>query len=461
MSRRFARLVVIIVSVFALAAGGCSSHRQLATQAVGFNLAVEKSQNEMLLLNVIRAKDRLPMYVTGISSMNGNFQTTLSSSVGASLSRAKGHVPAGLDTITRGVTPSATATLSTNPTFTLAVLDTQEFMRGFLAPVDKDTLAYYWDQGWRPELLLYLLVQRVEIEVKSPGQSPQAFVFENYPDSEQKVPNKLKDFGCWLHGFLAQKPRIAQAVVPESIGPPLSKDAVGDVAKLVQVAKEGMLLTKVADQDAYQLQRPRTDLRFTLDEPRQDALAWISSCGKESSLAPETLAEKPRNPKDLRQQYYQFLANAKGKMGVTQQGPATDTTVTFTFILRSPEALVYYLGELTRVANQSGSSRIPYICIQGRYQPLFVALPAGRCEDPLLATDSGRGSFAVPPALTAGTAGANLSCDEEHDAGEVRFEEVGCESGRSMQALRLLSQLMSLQKSAKDLPSTAVVRLIE
>lgn len=456
MSRRFAHLVVITMSILALALAGCSAHRQLATQAVGFNLTVEKAQNEMLLLNVLRAKDRLPMYVTGISSLNGNFQTTLTSGLGASLSRVRGHVPSGTDSITRGVAPSASAILSANPSFSLAVLDTQEFMKGFLSPIEKSTLAYYWDQGWRPELLLYLLVQRVEIEVN--GAEKRTFVFENYPDSAQQDLTKLKGFGCWLHEFLAQKPRIVEVTIPENVGPPLSKDSVSDVMKLMQVAKEGFLL-KGVDKDTYQLQRLRTDLRFTLEEPSQDGLTWISSCS--APLEPEKPTGEPKNPMSP-QQYYQFLAGAKTKMGVTvtqQAAPATAPTLAITFVLRSPEALVYYLGELARVANRPDSPKVPYVCIQGRYQPLFVALPAGRCEAPLLEVDSGRGSFAVPPASAAGTGNA-LFCGEG-DEGKIRFEDVQCESGRSLHALNLLSQLMSLHKSAKDLPSTAVVRVIE
>src|SRR5262249_38405229 len=134
MSQRFPRLVFVVVSG-AFALGGCSSHRQLAVQAVGFNLTVAKAPNEMLLLNLIRAKDRLPMYMTGIASLSGNVSTALSASVPGAYSYSKGI---GIDTITRSTTPSAGAAISANPSFSLAVLDTQEFMKGFLSPVNTD-----------------------------------------------------------------------------------------------------------------------------------------------------------------------------------------------------------------------------------------------------------------------------------------------------------------------------------
>ncbi|MEA2601363.1 MAG: hypothetical protein QOF89_2355 [Acidobacteriota bacterium] len=452
MSQRSSRLIFAVLSGL-LAFGGCSAHRQLATQAVSFNLTVEKAQNEMLLLNVIRAKDRLPMYVTGISSLSGNFQTSLTSSLGTSLSRLRGHVPAGTDSITRGVAPSASATMSANPSFSLAVLDTQEFMKGFLYPIEKDLFAYYWDQGWRPELLLYLLVQRVEIEVKI-GNATQTFVFENYPESEPKDPEKdlknLEHFGCWLNEFLAQKPRIIEVVVSEDIGPPVSNSTVAEVTKLMQIATSGFFLKDLGSGN-FQLQRQQTDRRFTLEAPHQDSLARILKCSG--------LHEPDGEQTNLmnQQNYYQFLAGAKTKMGVTQQDSATAPAITL--VLRSPEALVYYLGELARVANRSDSPKVPYVCIQGYYQPLFVALPAGHCEDSLLEVDSGRGSFAVP--VSAAEADKTLLCNEG-DVGKIRFDVgVQCESGRSLHALNLLSQLISLHKSAKDLPATAVVRVLD
>src|SRR3954465_9721423 len=112
MSQRFSRLILAVVS--GLLAFGCSSHRQLATQAVSFNLTVERAQNEMLLLNVIRAKDRLPMYISSISGLTGNVQTTLTGGLGntytdaAARAKTAAAAPSATvtDTLTRAYTPS-------------------------------------------------------------------------------------------------------------------------------------------------------------------------------------------------------------------------------------------------------------------------------------------------------------------------------------------------------------------
>jgi hypothetical protein len=129
-----------------------------------------------------------------------------------------------------------------------------------------------------------------------------------------------------------------------------------------------------------------------------------------------------------------------------------------TFLLRSPEAIIYYLGELARLGNREDNPKAAYVCVQGRYQPLFVALPAGSCPDSLVDADSGRGKYSIPPI------GETLDedvCDKDTEAGKLVLRKPACDSGRSMQALRLLNQLISLQKSAEDNPATGLVRLID
>jgi hypothetical protein len=216
-----------------------------------------------------------------------------------------------------------------------------------------------------------------------------------------------------------------------------------------------MLITKVSNQDLYQLQRIRTELRFKLDDPEPSSSGDAKQdmdCGKPSSDPAKPAASAAGTTTPDVSQYEQ--TPAAGKIRAT----LPDST-TLTLVLRSPEGLVYYLGELMRVANANRKDdfpKVPYFCLQGHSQPLFVARPAGsdRCIESLLEADAGRGRFSIP---APGQSSELAECKE----GEIRFEmATKCEPGRSMQALRLLSQLMSLQKSAKDLPSTAVVRVI-
>jgi hypothetical protein len=392
---------------------------------VDFNRTVEKAQNEMLLLNVIRAKDRLPMYLTGMSSLSGNIQTSLSAGLGGSYSRVLHPVEnRASDSLSRTLSPSVGASVSANPTYNLAVLDTQEFMRGFLTPLGKNLLAYYWNQGWPRELLIYLLIERVEIARADTGEVLE--VLKNYPSSGDPNLEEMARFGARVETFLLEDPQIEQVSVPENVGPPLPASDVQDLSKLVDMAKEGFSLVPVSGQTAYQLQRQRTDIHLKL-KPRAGART-----------------EDPAT----QQKYYQSLAGAKERLGVIEDSE------TVTFFLRSPEALLYYLGELARVENRQVSPKVPEVCIQGRYQPLFVAFPSGKCPDAILSADSGQDTYSVPA----------LALGKPLDAcrpGALRLTDPPvCDAGRSMQAFSLLNQVTALQKSAKDLPATALVRVI-
>jgi hypothetical protein len=426
MRHLFHRLLAI-PSVAVLTLAACSAHRQLARQAVDFNLTVEKAQNEMLLLNVIRAKERLPLYLTGISNLTGSVETAFTAGLTGTYTgereSTRSSAPSTVNLLSRSYTPSLGATLTAAPTFTLTVLDTQEFMRGFLDPLGKETLAFFWSQGWPPELLVYLLVQQVEI---SEDGKPTR-VLRNHPDSADPDLEDLKSFAEWVHrDFLAQSPEIEEVSVPVSIGPELAEAEVANLNNLVAMAKEGLVLEKVeGEKDRYQLQKQGQDVRFHL-----------ASNAKVD-------AEEPKE----KQPYFRSLAQKPEKMGVSGIGSKS-----ITFALRSPEAVLYYLGELTRLANRK-DPLVPLICIQGQFQPLFLALPAGACSESLVDADTGRERFSIPPTDLGASA-------ETCDAGALRLEEPACESGRSMQAISLLGQLISLQKSAKDLPSTSLVRVI-
>jgi hypothetical protein len=441
MHSQFSRFALAIASILSFMLTACSTHRELVGQAVGFNLTVERAQNEMLLLNVIRAKDRLPMYVTGISGLSGNIQTTLTAGLGGTYTNAKqkgtsGGTSTNLKSLTNAYTPTFGATVSENPTFSLSVLDTQEFIRGFLSPLGKDTLSYFWNQGWPPELLLYLLVQRVEIQKK--GEPLK--VIRNYPDSQDPDLLAMQSFAVWIRWkFLRRKPQVEQQPVLEDIGPPLPVEEVSNLKHLITMAKEGLILQKVPSSNLFQLQRRQVDFRFKLEPPPG------TNTGNGISIAPSAAK--------LSNQYDQEMIEESEKVAITG---ADSKTVTF--VLRSPEGVLYYLGELVRTANRQDSPKVPYICIQGQYQPLFVAQPSDECPDSLVEVDSGGSKFSIPAVSLHPTKNQELSCTGFE--GSLRLKEPDCESGRSMQALSLLTQIMSLQKSAKDIPSTALVRVI-
>jgi hypothetical protein len=427
---------LVLVLLFSLLAAGCVTHRDLASSAVTFNLAIEEAQNEMLLLNVIRSSQRRPMYISGIQKVTGGIRTEVSAGL---------EIPFGKASERNLLAPRAS--YSETPTFDVLVFDSQEFMRGFLAPIETKLLAYYWEDGWSPSLLLHLLVERIEVgwTLRNPvtlQTIPVSLVFDNYPDAEDPTLCHLTRFSLFAESFLRHQPafRATSTILP--VGPLVPAERFRGFEDLLAARQQSLDMTQSAD--GYQLTRKTEQLSVQVQS---------------GSLAPlfrEAL--KIAEIAELRK--CRTTPPPAGQDGVSVYPQDADgvTAGTVTLYLRSPGAILYYLGELLRVEQEQ--ERVPAVCIRGRLEPIFVAreAAAGCASGPVRAWYDGR-RYVIPERHSASQGACGAAAAGEPPAG-TPLPALGCEGGRSMQTLSLVSQIIGLQKSAKDLPTTSVVRTV-
>lgn len=376
-------------AVAALALGGCVTHGALSNRAVDYNTAAESARNEMLLMNILRARDRRPMVFTGLSRITGSVRAESRIGAAASTGSAAPDVQAF----------SPSFGFSDSPTFDVAVLDSQEFTRGIMTPVDTEILEYFWDQGYNREVLLYLVVDRVELECGSPSRAQRA-VLENDPTDPSfagfsALVADLTDSGRWEFDDFRT----------ERIGPPVEAAEARRLPTLVQMASSPLRLRSMGD-GTFQLEKTSTKLR--LSTPRTNA------CGGGSPAA-------------IR------LFDSRGAVeAAALQAPAEPRG---RIVMRSPQSILHYLGELARPERE--------VVIRPRHpdQPaserrLFAVRPAGACSGSEVNVRYDGGKWAIP----RGTA--------------------DCDAGRSMQSLAITAQLLSLLQSARDLPATSTVRIV-
>lgn len=342
---------------------------KIANSTTDYNLVVEKAQNEMLLLNIVRASKRHPMYFTDLNLLRGNmsygFQT-------GSITIPFGQIGTGLNGA-YSIAPSIS--LSNNPSFDLAILDNQEFIYGIMTPVPMETVEYYWQQGWPKEMLLHLFIERIE-ETDDKGIIKN--VFDNYPEDTKK----FEDFQKKLQDF--KKCKLIAQKRDEAIGPKINTSAAQNLQFLIEVQKAG--LTLKPDGNEYQLTSSTTDYVFKCD----------------------------------------------GKI------------ITDKIYRRSPEAILYYLGEILRAETRTEKAYTPKIevCESKPPVPLFlVRKSTDNDETPSVAVDYEGIKYVIP---------RNLITDSDN----------GCLADRSMHALSLISQLIGLQKKREKMPVTGVVNVI-
>ena len=81
--RTVSRLLSAALLCATLAA--CSFDQRIADHAVKYNKTVEEANNSLLLLNILRARDRRPMHFTAISQVRGSLSQSSSGSIGLTI----------------------------------------------------------------------------------------------------------------------------------------------------------------------------------------------------------------------------------------------------------------------------------------------------------------------------------------------------------------------------------------
>jgi hypothetical protein len=353
---------------------GCTMLRDnMAKTTTDYNLVVEKAHNEMLLLNIVRASKRRPMYFTSLSSLRGKM--TYSFGTGSTIPFGK------IGTGTNGsysVTPSVS--YSNSPEFDLAVLDSKKFTCGIMTPVPMKIIEYYWSQGWPKEMLLHLFIERIEMQ----DEADKVRTYKNDPES----PEYFNDFQSIVYN--------ARWDINEVNIPPIGEVNANDalvLKNLVEVQKAGLILRPSKEKDRKELCLSQTEYVFECNDV---PLAVGSQLGGKSRI-----------------------------------------------YLRSPEAILYYLGELVRVGNKDPNISEIDFCDEHGLHPakLFYAYKTAINDK-------------TPCCVSVVYEGVRYIIPQAPNSNE------GYCSDRSMHVLSLVSQLIGLQREVEEMPTTSVVSII-
>jgi len=172
-----------IAILFALTS--CSFQHGVQRINVDYNNTLEDITNELTLLNILRAKEGMPLHYTSVQRLSGSLTfkaiAGLNTQIKAnaptdSRSSTTAVAPAGTtltDIVNRAVvsggniyTPSIGAEVNTGPSFDVNILDSQAFYQGILSSVPLATINNFLLQGFDSERLMSLLAERVEFRLK-------------------------------------------------------------------------------------------------------------------------------------------------------------------------------------------------------------------------------------------------------------------------------------------------------
>lgn len=388
----------VLAAAAALALGACSFSRDIAEHSLEYNRAVERFESEMILLNIVRASKNYPMFFTRLSSITGNLEGSASGALVAPF----GGDAADIFTSTLSLSGSS------KPSFTVQVLDSQEFYEGFLTPVTEEMLEQFLAAGWPGRIVYTLLVERADIHVEG---DDRACRIEGDPSRREY----WVSFEALVE-LLNAGPRIRSGRGPTvSIGPPLPESIIRDADMLATLHGAGIRVESTGGGRVRLTREPRV-FRF-------------GSSGAAISPAAERALAAPVIPY-CDQGYSHRLRNW---LVALREGRPTE--VSMSVYLRSPQGIFYLLGELARASLDNGGA------------PVFETGFALR-----------RGE---PPARAA------ISVAHEGAVYWVpSFEDTSCGVDdaapciRTSQYITFARQVFSLSTQADDRPPVGVVRFL-
>jgi hypothetical protein len=407
-----ARWVAALLAPLLVAA--CSLSDTVGRHSIAYNGTMETATDTVLVNNILRARDRAPLHFSTIGAVHGSFN--LVAGVGTDLSDWN-------DT----AQPALLA--SSSPSFDVGPLDRQEFARGLLRPLEPSLFRLLSDRGVPDQVLLHLLVSRFD-----EGAGGRSAV--NDPNDRHALAPAARA-ACAEAGIAAPPPCDRFQAVVDGLtrhgkllfngytrlvphGPRLTRAQAADPQVLATAREVGMVLRP--DGPGWRLYRMTEQIVICIPTapgttPRYTALALDRDAPQVSALPsggdPCTADE---------------VADVPIPAGRAATGGLS-------WYLRSVDELLTYLGAVQR----RGEEGVPY--------RVSVGLDVARAATPRL--------FRLWPERPAR---ARFSVEyrgarwwvAEHDPAE----------DLTLSVLALATQLLNLQKSADEIPSSRTLRLV-
>jgi hypothetical protein len=394
-----------------LVLAACSLSGTISDHSVAYNATVEAATDTLLVTNVLRARDQAPLHFTTIGAIHGSFN----------LSAGLGY---DLTAVNSGTQPALLA--ASNPSFDIGPLDRQEFARGLLRPIDPVLLRLLSDRGLPDQLLLYLLVSKFD-------EGPGGRVVVNTPAARHPLEPAARE-ACAAAGMAALPPCDAfQAVVDGltrfgplrfngytrliPLGPPLSTAQAAAPERLAMLKEAGITLRRSGA--GWQIYRAINQL-----------VICIPSASGHTAMA---LDNEPPQVSPITQEGDPCNADEVVDHAVPAGRPAPNGVAWY---LRSVDEVLHYLGAVQKQEEAGVAYRVT-VSLRGgggHASPRLFRLWTQRPDRPRIAADY---------------RGQRWWVAEEDPAEDM-----------TLRVLALTTQLLNLQKSAGEIPSSGTLRLV-
>ena len=163
------RMSFLVMAVLAVGAGGCNvaGPQAVRTGRVDYNIAVQQTNVEQMLLNLVRLKYRDTPYFMEVASISTSFDFRASASSSLSIPESAGNVY-GL---------GGAVSFDEKPTITYMPLQGDKFVKQVMSPIDTETMLLLCHSGWSIDRTFRICLQSINGVRNMPsasGPAPEA-----------------------------------------------------------------------------------------------------------------------------------------------------------------------------------------------------------------------------------------------------------------------------------------------
>lgn len=433
-----------LASPLLLMVNSCAIPTAVQRIGVDYNTAAAGMADELTLLNIVRAKDGLPLHYTTIGRLTGSL--TLRASTGLNV-QFKESATTKTDTTTTAaaisevvtkqvlsggdiVTPSIAAEVNTGPSFDISILDSQEFYQGILSGIPFTTVVNFLYQGYDSSTIMALLIDRIEFRLKNkadgiPENIGEVILSLTNNGGENDTSDFARVISCFILNVESTRPPGVPLVPLSRIaGKDRGKD---DRTRNLTIADIALLDGKNLDLSDSISTDPAFDAKINIVRPstvkQVGKLTKSKGCKEESKPVngrPVTLPAIPPADRTYAGAGQVLVLAPDGKSG---QIVDADMSVIF----RSPEGLIQFLGRCLHRSTVGFSAT----CIVG--SKVLFSLREGGNENSIVSTRLYDRKYSIPN-------------DQQGQ--------------NSMFAIGLVERLINLQKKAIERPVTVPVQIV-
>lgn len=398
--------------------GGCSSALtpDFGEMSAKYANTLEQYQINMIFQNILRAANNRPVSFLDMPTINGSGSIGIAPSVSGLFSGGAIPYNASYNVIQGGfstISPSASLTLNNTFNFTQSSLDNSLFWKGYLSELPRETVKYFTHNHIPREVILSLLVDEIEI-IQPDGKSTTLINNPLRPDHAQ--------FQQYLYKLIGDDLSSVSIDTSEKLGPPLTMEKITP-----RFGEKAFTMFKDTNITLKQLDKSQNPNYQPIQISSQYKLCM--NADKYANFLPT--------------KYYGATIYCEDNIGedLKKVSAAKKRQPTLIVRIRSTNNVFEYLGQVVKAQ----LSDTPYIVTLPPTQGTFNNNKGTINRDALLIADKDKPTT-KPFALIQGLDGSTYSIPVEN-------------SGYSSLAIKLLAQLMSLQKIPGSIPMSPSVLL--